>query len=45
MTAGSDLDPKLMIQPEDIAATVGYVLAMAKTACPVEIRLMPQSSQ
>ena len=38
------IDPALMIQPEDIAQTVLYVLAMPDTACPTEITLLPQRS-
>jgi NADP-dependent 3-hydroxy acid dehydrogenase YdfG len=38
------LDSELMIQPEDIAQTVLYVLSMAGTACPTEITILPQRS-
>ncbi len=34
----------LMIQPEDIAQTVLFVLSMAQTACPTEITILPQRS-
>ena len=39
-----DVDPALMIQPEDIAHTVLYVLSMPQTACPTEITILPQRS-
>ena len=38
------LNSDLMIQPEDIAQTVLYVLSMAGTACPTEISILPQKS-
>ncbi len=38
------LNSDLMIQPEDIADTVVFVLSMAKTACPTEITILPQRS-
>jgi NADP-dependent 3-hydroxy acid dehydrogenase YdfG len=38
------LNSELMIQPEDIAHTVLYVLSMAGTACPTEITILPQRS-
>ena len=38
------LNSELMIQPEDIARTVTYVLSMAGTACPTEITILPQRS-
>ena len=38
------IDPALMIQPEDIARTVMYVLSMPNTACPTEITILPQRS-
>jgi len=34
----------LMIQPEDIARTVLYVLSMPETSCPTEILILPQRS-
>ena len=40
----ADVDPALMIQPEDIAQTVLYVLSMPETACPTEITILPQRS-
>ena len=38
------IDKALMIQPEDIAQTVLYVLTMPATACPTEIVILPQRS-
>jgi 3-oxoacyl-[acyl-carrier protein] reductase len=38
------LDRGKMIQPGDVAQTVGYILASAPTCCPVEITLRPQRS-
>jgi NADP-dependent 3-hydroxy acid dehydrogenase YdfG len=38
------LDRGKMIQPEDVAQTVRYILASAPTCCPVEITLRPQKS-
>jgi len=38
------IDKALMIQPEDIAQTVLFVLAMPGTACPTEIVILPQRS-
>ena len=38
------LDPGQMIQPEDIAGTVIFVLKMSQTACPTEITIRPQRS-
>lgn len=38
------IDKGLMIQPEDIAQTVLFVLSMAETACPTEITILPQRS-
>ena len=35
---------ELMIQPEDIAETVKFVLLMPETACPTEILIRPQRS-
>lgn len=40
----SGIDRALMIQPEDIAQTVLFVLSMAETACPTEITVLPQRS-
>jgi NADP-dependent 3-hydroxy acid dehydrogenase YdfG len=36
------LDRSRMIQPEDIARTVSFVLRMPATACPTEITIRPQ---
>jgi NADP-dependent 3-hydroxy acid dehydrogenase YdfG len=44
MAASNRLDPALMIQPEDIARTVLFVLTMPETACPTEITIRPQRS-
>ena len=45
LVQGSEgVDPELMIQPEDIAHTVLYVLSIPETACPTEITLLPQRS-
>ena len=38
------IDPALMIQPEDIAQTVLFLISMAATACPTEITILPQRS-
>jgi len=38
------IDKALMIQPEDIARTVLFVLSMPETACPTEIVILPQRS-
>ena len=38
------IDPALMIQPDDIAQTVLFVLSLPNTACPTEITLLPQRS-
>lgn len=42
MAASDRLDPTRMIQPDDIARTVLFVLAMPGTACPTEITVRPQ---
>lgn len=34
--------PETLLQPEDVAAAVRFVLAFPSTACPTEIRLQPQ---
>ena len=44
MAASDRLDPALMIQPEDIARAVLFVLTMPETACPTEITMRPQRS-
>ena len=38
------INRELMIQPEDIAETVKFVLLMPETACPTEILIRPQRS-
>ena len=43
MTPGSErLDPRLMIQPDDVAEAVLFVLSCSDTVCPTEIILRPQ---
>lgn len=42
MVAGHGLDGDKMIQPEDVAATVLFVVRHADTVCPTEIVLRPQ---
>jgi NADP-dependent 3-hydroxy acid dehydrogenase YdfG len=44
LAASNRLDPALMIQPEDMARTVLFVLTMPETACPTEITIRPQRS-
>ena len=44
LVQSDDLDSELMIQPEDIAQAVQFVLSMAGTACPTEISILPQKS-
>lgn len=39
------LKPEEVIQPEDVAEAVRFVLAAATTVCPTEIVLQPQSSR
>jgi NADP-dependent 3-hydroxy acid dehydrogenase YdfG len=38
------LDPAKMIQPEDVAATVQFVISTPSNICPTEITLMPQKN-
>lgn len=38
------LEPEKMIQPEDIAKTVEFVLNMPNNVCPLEITLLPQKN-
>ena len=38
------IDPNLMIQPDDIAQTLLFVLSLPDTVCPTEITLLPQRS-
>jgi NADP-dependent 3-hydroxy acid dehydrogenase YdfG len=44
LVESDDIDPTLMIQPEDIAQTVLFVLSLPETACPTEIKILPQRS-
>ena len=44
LVESEDIDPTLMIQPEDIAQTVLFVLSLSETACPTEIKILPQRS-
>lgn len=38
------LEPEKMIQPEDVAKTVEFVLSMPNNVCPLEITLLPQKN-
>jgi NADP-dependent 3-hydroxy acid dehydrogenase YdfG len=38
------LDPDKMIQPEDVALTVKFILSMPHNVCPLEITLFPQQN-
>lgn len=44
MSRSDSLDSDLMIQPDDIAHTVIYILTMSATGCPTEIVMLPQKS-
>ena len=44
MVRSDGLDRSLMIQPDDIARTILFVLTMPGTACPTEITIRPQRS-
>lgn len=44
MSRSDNLNSALMIQPEDIAHTILYVLTMSGTGCPTEIEVLPQRS-
>lgn len=44
LVVSEEIDPALMIQPEDIAQTVLFVLSLPETACPTEIKILPQRS-
>ena len=44
MSQSERLNSELMIQPEDIARTVLFVLTMPGTACPTDIEIRPQRS-
>ena len=38
------LDPDKMIQPDDVAQTVNFILSMPQNVCPLEITLFPQKN-
>lgn len=38
------LDPEKMIQPQDVAKTVEFILSMPNNVCPLEITLFPQKN-
>ena len=42
MVNAERLNPELMIQPNDIADVVEFVLSTSKTICPTEINVQPQ---
>jgi NADP-dependent 3-hydroxy acid dehydrogenase YdfG len=42
MVAGAGLSSERMIQPQDVADAVRFVVEFPDTACPVEIQIMPQ---
>ena len=44
LTAELGRDVKRMIQPEDVAAAIDYVLASSPHCCPTEIVLRPQQA-
>ena len=44
MARSDRLNSGLMIQPEDIAHTVIYILTMSGTGCPTEVVMLPQKS-
>jgi len=44
MSRSDRLNSDLMIQPDDIAHTVIYILTMSGTGCPTEIVILPQKS-
>ncbi len=44
LVTSEGIDKALMIQPQDIAQTVLFVLSMPQTACPTEIVILPQRS-
>ena len=44
LVQSASLNSALMIQPEDIAKTVLFVLSIPDTACPTEIVILPQRS-
>jgi len=44
MVSGMGLSVEKMIQPDDVAKAVEFVLTYPDTACPIEIQIMPQRS-
>lgn len=40
----SKLNPEKMIQPQDVAQTVEFILSMPSNVCPLEITLQPQKN-
>ncbi len=44
LVESEDIDKALMIQPDDIAQTVLFVLALPATACVTELTVLPQRS-
>ncbi|NIO39020.1 MAG: SDR family NAD(P)-dependent oxidoreductase, partial [Burkholderiales bacterium] len=44
MTSAMGLSIEKMIQPDDVAMAVDFVLTYPDTACPIEIQIMPQRS-
>ncbi|UCD70022.1 MAG: SDR family NAD(P)-dependent oxidoreductase [Betaproteobacteria bacterium] len=44
MTSGMGLSVEKMIQPDDVAKAVDFVLNYPDTGCPIEIQIMPQRS-
>ena len=44
MMSGSGVDPTGVIQPQDVADAVRYVVTSSENACPVEIQIHPQKS-
>jgi NADP-dependent 3-hydroxy acid dehydrogenase YdfG len=44
MVSGSGLSVEKMIQPDDIAKAVEFVLTYPDNSCPIEIQIMPQRS-
>ncbi len=44
MTEGMGLSDQKMIQPDDVARAVAFVLTFPDSGCPIEIQIMPQRS-
>jgi NADP-dependent 3-hydroxy acid dehydrogenase YdfG len=44
MVAGAGLSSERMIQPQDVASAVRFVIEFPSTSCPVEIQIMPQKT-